>query len=113
MCSNCLLARCCPAPHRYLVSTDGWGVSAKLEKSLLLGCTVLKAGSPMFAHFYSAMLPWVHYVPFYQHHEEDILQAVAALKADDALARRIAANGAKFAASTCPSRRGCATTGRC
>jgi hypothetical protein len=58
---------------------------------------VLVAARPLKAHFYCAMLPWVHYAPFYQHDEADILATVSALRADDGLARRIAANGGRFA----------------
>jgi hypothetical protein len=98
-----MLCKCNPPPSptthtpRYLVSTDGWGVSAKFEKSLLLGSTVLKAASPLFAYFYSALVPWVHFAPFYTHGPSDIIETIATLRADDGLARRIAANGQKFA----------------
>ncbi len=62
------------------MSTDGWGVSAKLEKYLLLGSTVLKQASPLAAYYYAALRPWEHYAPFWQHSSDDILKSLAALQ---------------------------------
>jgi hypothetical protein len=62
------------------VSTDGWGVSAKLEKYMMLGSAVLKQASPLSAYFYSALRPWEHYAPFWQHSSDDILETVATLQ---------------------------------
>jgi hypothetical protein len=56
-------------PCRYIISTDGWTASSKLEKYLLMGSTVLKQASPLIAYYYAAMSPWVHYVPFFEYSE--------------------------------------------
>jgi hypothetical protein len=79
------------------VSTDGWTASSKLEKYMLMGSTVLKQASPLVAYYYAALTPWVHYVPFYQYHTADILETVAALRANDAQAKAIAQNAYRFA----------------
>jgi hypothetical protein len=77
---------------------SGWTASTKLAKYLLLGSTVLKqvlagaeAGtasalpdncavaqqeSPLYEHYYKAMKPDIHYVPFYAHESEDDLVTV-------------------------------------
>ena len=79
------------------MSTDGWTASSKLEKYMLMGSTVLKQASPLVAYYYAALTPWVHYVPFYQYHTADILETVAALRANDAQAKAIAQNAYRFA----------------
>jgi hypothetical protein len=82
---------------RYLVSTDGWTASSKLEKYLLMGSAVLKQASPMIAYYYAAMIPWVHYVPFYEYHKADILGVISWLKENDDAAREMSKNAQRFA----------------
>ncbi|MEW5310913.1 MAG: hypothetical protein WDW38_002667 [Sanguina aurantia] len=83
--------------YRYLVNTDGWTVSSKMERYLLLGSAVLKQGSHRFAYYGDALQPFVHYVPFYEDNATDILQAVAWLRSHDKEARAIAEAGREFA----------------
>ncbi len=64
---------------------------------MLMGSAVLKQASPLVAYYYAALTPWVHYVPFYQYHTADILETVAALRANDAQAKAIAQNAYRFA----------------
>jgi hypothetical protein len=84
-------------PCRYIVSTDGWSASSKLEKYMLLGSTILKQASPLIAYYYAALVPWVHYVPFYELSSDDIMEAIEWLKENDDVARRIARNAKTFA----------------
>lgn len=65
-----------PPRLRYIVSTDGWAASSKLERYLLLGSVVLKQQSPHESWFYDAMKPWVHYVPFMVDNATDIVQVI-------------------------------------
>lgn len=80
-----------------MISTDGWGVSSKVEKLMIMGSTLLKQASPYIAYYYAALVPWVHYVPFYELSSDDILEAIEWLKANDDVAKRIARNAKSFA----------------
>ncbi|MEW5318928.1 MAG: hypothetical protein WDW38_010112 [Sanguina aurantia] len=65
--------------HRYLVNTDGWTASGKLERYLLLGSVVLNQASRRFGYYYDALEPFVNFVPYYVHNASDILQVQASL----------------------------------
>lgn len=72
--------------YKYLVSTDGWTASGKLERYLLLGSTVLKEKSPQMGWFYDGIRPWEHYVPFLKHNQTDIVDRLHWLSANGARA---------------------------
>lgn len=97
------LSRSHPVPlvhqpaYKYIVSTDGWSVSSKFDKYLLMGSTVFKAASPRFGFYYPALKPFVHYVPFMTNHSDDLVDAVKWARAHDADARRIAEEARAFA----------------
>ncbi|PNH07818.1 KDEL motif-containing protein 1 [Tetrabaena socialis] len=74
----------------YLVSTDGWSISPKLERYMLMGATVLKSKSDRISWFYDALKPWVHYVPFMEENSTDIIQMVEWLRTHDAEAEQMA-----------------------
>lgn len=64
---------------------------------MLMGSTILKQASPLIAYYYAALVPWVHYVPFYELSSDDIMEAIEWLKENDDVARRIARNAKTFA----------------
>lgn len=59
---------------RYLMSTDGWSATSKLDKYLLLGSVVLKQESPKYGWFYKALQPMENYVPFFKEAPDDVLK---------------------------------------
>ncbi|KAG2497087.1 hypothetical protein HYH03_005081 [Edaphochlamys debaryana] len=82
---------------RYIVSTDGWSISSKFDKYLLMGSTILRAESTRFGFYYDAIKPYVQFVPFMLKHSDDLIEAVEWLQAHDAEARRIAEEARRFA----------------
>lgn len=71
-----LFTRVCAvvAARRYLMSTDGWSATSKLDKYLLLGSVVLKQESPKYGWFYKALQPMENYVPFFKEAPDDVLK---------------------------------------
>ncbi|GFR45052.1 hypothetical protein Agub_g6423, partial [Astrephomene gubernaculifera] len=82
---------------RYLVSTDGWAISSKFDKYLLLGSTILKATSSRYGFYYDALRPGEHYLPFLNKSRQDILDVVRWAQQHDDQAAAIAANAQQFA----------------
>lgn len=83
--------------YRYIISTDGWSISPKLERYMLLGSAILKEESQRISWFYGGILPYEHYVPFMNYNNTDIVNQVRWLRDNDELARRIAKNAQEFA----------------
>ncbi|KXZ52956.1 hypothetical protein GPECTOR_8g33 [Gonium pectorale] len=83
--------------YKYLVSTDGWAISSKFDKYLLLGSTIFKSEGLTYGFYYPAIKPWVHYVPVMAKHKDDLLDAIQWAKTNDAEAQKIAKNAQRFA----------------
>ncbi|KAG2436878.1 hypothetical protein HXX76_006398 [Chlamydomonas incerta] len=83
--------------YRYIVSTDGWSISSKFDKYLLLGSLVLKAEGFVYGWYYPALKAWEHYVPFMVKNKDDVLEMVDWARAHDEEARKIAQAGQAFA----------------
>ncbi|KAG2488333.1 hypothetical protein HYH03_013023 [Edaphochlamys debaryana] len=84
--------------YRYLVSTDGWAISSKFDKYLLLGSTVIKAASNRFGFYYDALRPGEHYLECMRDNRTDLVDAILWARSHDDEAARIAANAQRFAA---------------
>ncbi|KXZ42486.1 hypothetical protein GPECTOR_142g707 [Gonium pectorale] len=83
--------------YRYLVSTDGWAISSKLDKYLLLGSLIIKADSSRFGYYYDALKPDVHFVRCMNRSKSDLLEVVRWAQAHDAEAAAIAMRARRFA----------------
>ncbi|KAG2488332.1 hypothetical protein HYH03_013022 [Edaphochlamys debaryana] len=84
--------------YRYLVSTDGWAISSKFDKYLLLGSAVIKAASNRFGFYYDALRPGEHYLECMRDNRTDLVDAILWARSHDDEAARIAANAQRFAA---------------
>lgn len=78
---------------------DGITASRRLATLLAMNSLVLKQASPHLEWYYRAIKPCVHYLPFWQHNETDVLPLIEALRhpENQRVAQRIAANGQAFA----------------
>ncbi|KAG2422591.1 hypothetical protein HXX76_015919 [Chlamydomonas incerta] len=83
--------------YKYIVSTDGWSISSKFDKYLLMGSAVLKAASSRYGYYYDALQPGTHYLPFMVNSSADIVDVVRWAKANDGAARAVAEAGRRFA----------------
>ncbi|KAL4443761.1 hypothetical protein ABPG75_011498 [Micractinium tetrahymenae] len=81
---------------RYTFSTDGLGVSSRLAKVLATG-QVCVCGDGEF--YYPALHAWQHYVPTGCNGWDEVDRIVQFLRDHDSLARSIAENGRRFAAT--------------
>ncbi|KAL4422041.1 hypothetical protein ABPG77_004857 [Micractinium sp. CCAP 211/92] len=84
---------------RYTFSTDGLGASSRLAKVLATGQLVIKEDSDIYEFYYPAMQPWLHYVPSGYNGWGEVERVVQFLRDHDSLARTIAENGRRFAAT--------------
>jgi len=83
--------------YKYLVNADGLGTSGRFEELLALGSVVLHAASAQDVHFFTALIPFFHYVPIMRAAVDDIFPIMEWLDAHPAVAKSIAANGQAFA----------------
>ncbi|KAG2494820.1 hypothetical protein HYH03_007062 [Edaphochlamys debaryana] len=83
--------------YRYIVSTDGWSISSKFDKYLVLGSLILKARGFVYGWYYPAMEEWVHYVPYMVKHKDDIIEMIDWARANDDEAHKIAQAAQTFA----------------
>ncbi|KAG2447021.1 hypothetical protein HYH02_008174 [Chlamydomonas schloesseri] len=83
--------------YRYLVSTDGWAISSKFDKYLLLGSLIIKAASSRKGYYYDALVPDVHFLPCMNESLGDIVGRVKWALQHDAEAQRIAEAAQAFA----------------
>ncbi|PNW74296.1 hypothetical protein CHLRE_13g603100v5 [Chlamydomonas reinhardtii] len=83
--------------YKYLVSTDGWAISSKFDKYLLLGSLLFKAEGQTYGWYYPAIKPFEHYVPIMKKHKDDLLDMLEWAKSHDMEAQRIAQNAQGFA----------------
>ncbi|KAG2498502.1 hypothetical protein HYH03_003753 [Edaphochlamys debaryana] len=83
--------------HKYLVSTDGWSISSKFDKYLLLGSAILKAEGLTYGWYYPALRPYEHYLPIMSKHKDDILEVLEWAKAHEAEAEAVGQRAQTFA----------------
>lgn len=83
--------------YRYLAIVDGISSTNRLLEALPLGSLVIKQKSVFTQHFEHVMIPYQHFVPFWENYAEDIADVVEWARTHDAEARRIAENGRQFA----------------
>ncbi|KAL4424736.1 hypothetical protein ABPG77_000079 [Micractinium sp. CCAP 211/92] len=90
------------AAFKYLLQLDGITASRRFGTLLSINSLVLKQESPWSEWYYPALQPCVHYLPFWQRSEEDVLDLLSTLRshpANELVAQRIAANANAFAAA--------------
>lgn len=83
--------------YRYLLHLDGHTYSNRIGWLLFTGSAVLKQASPWLEWYTADLIPGVHVEPFWRSGVDDVLDAVARLRNDDARARAIGAAGLAFA----------------
>ncbi|CAG0924475.1 unnamed protein product [Notodromas monacha] len=85
--------------YKYLFNFRGVAASFRLRHLFLCGSLVIHVGSDWQEFFYSALKPWIHYVPLPDNpSEEKIREVLEFLKRNDDLAKEIASNGYDFIA---------------
>jgi len=82
--------------YRYLIDIDGFANAWSFFEKLLLGCCILKVGSPFEQWFYGDIAEWEHFVPVRQD-LSDLAEKIEWCRSNDAEARAIAARGQAFA----------------
>ena len=85
------------ARAKFALVLDG-GTTADRLASVLRGgqLVMLEDSSPLFSHYYGALLPWKHYVPVGRDSYHDIFDIARFLIKNDELAKRIAEDGQHF-----------------
>lgn len=86
------------ADYRFTIDIDGVSNAWSFFEKLLLGCCVLKVGSPFEQWFYTHIKPWVHYVPV-RDDLSDLEEKIDWCMGHSADAAEIARNGQAFALS--------------
>jgi protein glucosyltransferase len=83
--------------HKYLFNFRGVAASFRFKHLFLCGSLVIHVGSEWTEFFYPAMKPWIHYVPIdSKASQEDILNLLTFLRANEDTARQIANAGKDF-----------------
>lgn len=80
---------------RYLFNFRGVAASFRFKHLFLCDSLVFHVGNEWLEFFYSAMKPWVHYIPVKQD-LSDAKELIEFAKANDEVARAIAERGRKF-----------------
>lgn len=83
--------------YRYLIYTDGFAVSTKMEFYAMLGSTVIKQVGPVTSYFMHALHPFEHFIPFYNRHPTDLIDSLLWARNHTHLAMKIARNLQLFA----------------
>ncbi|XP_069496375.1 protein O-glucosyltransferase 3 isoform X2 [Ambystoma mexicanum] len=78
--------------YKYQVNVDGTVAAYRFPYLMLGDSLVLKQDSPYYEHFYVALQPWKHYVPF-KRNLGDLLEKIKWAKENDEEARSIAKEG--------------------
>lgn len=82
---------------KYLPVLDGWMCTYPgFQWRLLSGSLALKQESDEIQYFYSALKPYVHYLPI-KHDMSDLIEKIEWAKSHDNQCRQIAAKGREFA----------------
>lgn len=84
------------AKYKYVLDLDGDGCSGRLGKLFTTGAVVLKPWTAGYPFLYSALEPWVHYVPV-RSDLSDLVKRVAWLQEHDDDAARIGRAAAEWA----------------
>ncbi|KAG2489619.1 hypothetical protein HYH03_011899 [Edaphochlamys debaryana] len=86
------------ARFRYTLALDGITASSRLAKLLTVNSVVIKQASPWIEWYYRSLYPQVHYIPFWEHSQNDLMCIMELLRkqADD-IQEEIARNGQGFA----------------
>ena len=83
--------------YKYLFNFRGVAASFRFKHLFLCGSLVLHVGSEWSEFFYSALKPWVHYVPVKSNaSQEELKDLIEFLKAHDQMAEKIAQAGQDF-----------------
>lgn len=77
---------------KYLLDVQGNGWSARLKHLLCLGSVVFVMDRRWHEYWFNELVPWVHYVPV-REDGSDLETALARVRDDPALAKRIARDG--------------------
>jgi len=85
------------AKYQMLLNLDGFSASRRLGILLGMNSVVLKQASLFEEHYYRALRPCEHYLPFWKESEEDVLDLIRAIQKDPETAQKIAANAQAFA----------------
>lgn len=80
-----------------LLNLDGYAASSRLGLLLATNSLTLKQHSVYKEYYYRSVLPCVHYLPFWERDEEDMLDVIRAAAADPQWAEAVAANAQAFA----------------
>ncbi|MBV8848822.1 MAG: hypothetical protein JOZ16_04470 [Methylobacteriaceae bacterium] len=96
--------------YRYAIDIDGHANAWAFLEKLILGCCVLKVGSPYEQWFYGDLRPWVHYVPV-RADLSDLDERIDWCLVHQDECEWIAQNGARFAASCTYEREVCRACG--
>nr|XP_033805641.1 protein O-glucosyltransferase 3 [Geotrypetes seraphini] len=78
--------------YKYQVNVDGTVAAYRFPYLMLGDSLVLKQDSPYYEHFYNALKPWTHYIPF-KRSLFDLLEQINWAKEHDEEAQRIAREG--------------------
>jgi tetratricopeptide (TPR) repeat protein len=84
--------------HKFTFDIDGHANAWGLLEKLILGCCVLKVGSPFEQWYYDRLLPWRHFVPI-KSDLSDLAEIVDWCRDNAAQCAWIADNGARLAAA--------------
>lgn len=83
--------------YKYLFNFRGVAASFRFKHLFLCGSLVLHVGSEWNEFFYSALKPWIHYVPVNSNaSQQEIEDLMEFLKAHDQIAEKIAQAGHNF-----------------
>ena len=83
--------------YKYLLHVDGITCSSKLEQELPLGSLILKESSGFRSFYHRLLVPYEHYLPYWRHRPQELLDALAWAKAHQTESAAIAAAGRTFA----------------
>ena len=83
--------------YKYIAHVDGVACSSKLEQVLAVGSLVFLEQSGYRSFFHRLLKPFQHYIPFWQHRPQELLDALAWARANDAAAQGIAQEAQAFA----------------
>lgn len=83
--------------YKYLFNFRGVAASFRFKHLFLCKSLVIHVGSEWLEFFYSALKPWVHYVPIHSYPtEDDLKNLLNFLMENDNIAMEIAENGYNF-----------------
>ena len=75
--------------YKYLLHIDGISCTSKLEQMLPLGSLIFKEESGYRGFFHRLLVPFEHYVPYWRHRPQELLDGLVWARAHDAEAAAI------------------------